>query len=99
MFQMVQSYEGPTRGNDDSEFQGDTSTATALNTGVAEWRTDIRAKWVSDDDRLELGLFVNNLFDNRYDGGVGGLVADVFGVAQLTPSPPRFWGGDIKVRF
>lgn len=98
-FQIAHAFDGPTRQNAESDFQGTTSSQAPFDTGTSQNRTDIRLSWISDDDRVELGMFANNVFDNRYAGGVRNIVADTFGVAGTTLTEPRLWGGDITVRF
>ncbi len=98
-FQAAHSYRGKGRKNSESIAQGSASTTTAFVTGSAQNRTDLRLSWTSPGDKLELGLYANNVFDNRYVTGINNITADTFGTPFVGLSDPLFWGGDIKVKF
>lgn len=97
-FQIAHSYRGKTRQNADSIVQGALSATSAFRTGTAQNRTDLRLSWTSSDDRIELGLYGNNVFNNRYVS-VNNLTADTFGTPFASISEPAFWGGDVKFKF
>lgn len=98
--QIAHAFRGGCRDNIESLAQGSCSGSLgAFSLGEAEHRTDLRARWVSPNEHIELGLFANNVFDNRYVGGVNNITADTFGTPFASLTEPRFWGGDIRVNF
>ena len=72
---------------------------SGFRVGAAQGRTDLRARWTAPGEKLEIGLFANNVFDNRYVDGVNNITAETFGTPFASLSSPRFWGGDIRVNF
>ncbi|MEM9706032.1 MAG: TonB-dependent receptor [Pseudomonadota bacterium] len=96
---VAHSYQGETRCNDESEVQGNCVEFPAFELGEAQNRTDLRLYWRSEDERVQLGAFVNNVFDNRYVGGINNLTADTLGTPFVTITEPRFWGFDIEYRY
>lgn len=99
MFQAVHSYEGASRSNSGSNTQGTTSATTVFETGGAQNRTDLRLAWTSPSDTLEWGVYVNNVFDNRYVTGINNLTAATLGTPFVGITQPLFWGSDLKVKF
>ncbi len=97
--QIAHSYQSSTRENSDSLRQGNLSLTTAFDVGVAENRTDLRAAWTSPDERYEVGVYANNVFDNQYVSGVNNLTAATLGTPFVSLSDPMFWGADLKVKF
>ena len=98
-FQVIHAYEGSTRCNDDSTAQGTCAGFPPVNVGEAQNRTDLRAYWTSEDERLQLGAFVNNVFDNRYVTGVNNLTTATLGTPFVSLTEPRFWGFDVRIRY
>lgn len=98
-FQVIHAYEGSTRCNDDSTAQGTCAGFPPVNVGEAQNRTDFRAYWTSEDERLQLGAFVNNVFDNRYVTGVNNLTTATLGTPFVSLTEPRFWGFDVRIRY
>jgi iron complex outermembrane receptor protein len=97
-FQVAHSYRGKTRENDDSIAQGALSATPAFETGTVQNRTDVRMSWTSQDEKFEVGLFGNNIFNNRYVS-LNNLTKDTLGTPFVSISEPAFWGGDVKFRF
>lgn len=99
-FQMIHAYKSACRSNTASLGQGSCGgESEAFRLGAAQHRTDLRARWIAPGERVELGLFANNVFDNRYVDGVNNITADTFGTPFASITSPRFWGGDIRVNF
>jgi len=86
------AYRSESRCNSQSVFQGTCGGFPAFETGAATNRTDIRARWMSSESGLSVSAFVNNLFDNQYVTGAGGLTRDTLGTSHATISSPRVWG-------
>lgn len=98
--QIAHSYKGGCRDNTESLAQGTCSGSLgAFDVGKATNRTDLRARWVAPNEHIELGLFANNVFDNRYVEGINNITAATLGTPFASLSEPRFWGGDIRVNF
>ncbi|MEE2692430.1 MAG: TonB-dependent receptor [Pseudomonadota bacterium] len=97
--QALYAYRGQTRCNSEAEAQGNCLGFPAFALGEAQHRTDLRARWVSANEKYELGLFVNNLFDDQYVTSVNNITAATIGTPFVGLTEPRFWGGDFKVRF
>lgn len=97
-FQVTHAYEGSRRCNDDSLAQGSCAGFAPVNVGEAQNRTDLRAYWRTEDERLQLGVFANNVFDNRYVTGINNLTAATLGTPFVSITEPRFWGFDVRVR-
>lgn len=97
-FQIAHSFRGKTRENADSIRQGALSATPAFKTGTVQNRTDLRLSWTSRDDRVELGLYGNNVFNNRYVS-INNLTKDTLGTPFASISEPAFWGGDVKFKF
>ena len=55
-----------------------------------------RVAWYSQDDHWEVGAFVNNLSDSRYQT-IGFELSNVSGSNEETLGRPRWWG--ISVRY
>jgi len=98
-FQVAHSYQSKTRENSGSISQGTTSNTTAFEVDAAQNRTDLRASWVSPDERFELGVYANNVFDNQYVRGVNNLTAATLGTAFASITDPIFWGSDLRINF
>ena len=98
-FQLTHAYEGETRCNDDSVAQGTCAGFPPVDVGEAQHRTDLRAYWQTEDERLQVGAFVNNVFDNRYVLGINNLTAATLGTPFVSLTEPRFWGFDVRIRY
>lgn len=99
VFQANHAYRGETRCNNQSVLQGTCGGYSAFATGEAQNRTDLRARWTSADDSFWVSAFVNNVFDNRYVGGVNNITASTLGTAFTSVSPPRVWGLEVGYEF
>ncbi|MEM1112172.1 MAG: TonB-dependent receptor [Pseudomonadota bacterium] len=80
-------------------FEEDNAPASGVDIeqdGYDLW--SIRAGWLSQDERFQVRLYVNNLFDEEYtiDGGNTG--ADL-GSPTFIAGPPRLYGGDVAWYF
>lgn len=93
------AYQGEGRCNSDSNYQGSCSATPNFTTGGAQQRTDLRVGWSSPDMKWGLATYVNNVFDNQYVTGVGGLTRDVFGTATGSITAPRMWGVEMRASF
>lgn len=98
-FQAVHSYRSKARENADSVNQGSASGTSAFRVEGAQNRTDLRLSWTSSDERFVVGLYANNVFDNRYVTGINNITANTLGTPFVSISPPGFWGGDVTVNF
>lgn len=68
-------------------------------TGTARNLTNARITWTNSDEDLSLSLFANNIFGNRYRGGIGGIGRDTMGAPVSRPSEPGVWGIDLTKHF
>nr|MBP6534742.1 TonB-dependent receptor [Arenimonas sp.] len=98
-FGVMHSYRDGSRCNSDSQNQGSCQVSPNFTVGEDQNRTDARLQWTAADDRWSAGAYVQNAFDNRYIGGVGGLTRDVFGTTHATITEPRQYGVEFKVKF
>ena len=98
-FGVMHSYRDGSRCNSDSQNQGSCQVSPNFTVGEDQNRTDARLQWTSAEDRWSAGVYVQNAFDNRYIGGVGGLTRDVFGTTHATISEPRTYGAEFKLKF
>ena len=98
-FNANYGFRGPQRCNDSSVFQGKCSLPTNFDLNRAQQRTDIRLDWNARGDRWGLGVFVNNLFDQRYVTGVNTVSESVLGTPYAYITPPRMWGVEARVKF
>jgi len=70
----------------------------------ASTQVNIRATWTGDDNRYNIILFCDNLFDSvAYDGAAGGLLASTPGVEDIQSAPflnaPRTFGIQFQYRW
>ena len=98
-FGVMHSYRDGSRCNSDSQNQGSCQVSPNFTVGEDQNRTDARLQWTSAEDHWSAGVYVQNAFDNRYIGGVGGLTRDVFGTTHATISEPRTYGAEFKLKF
>ncbi len=98
--QAMHSYRGGTRCNSIAVAQGTCDGGFSNFTiGGPRERTDLRAYWRNPSERYQIGVYANNVFDNRYIGGVNNLTADVLGTPFSSISEPRFYGVDFKFTY
>lgn len=93
------AYSSERRCNAESASQLGCAVIGGVQNGEATHRLDLRAYWRNASDRIQLGAYVNNVFDEQYISGVGSLTADTFGTAHAQITPPRLWGLDLRVRY
>lgn len=67
--------------------------------GTSRKRTDLRTYWHEPSGRVQIGAFVNNVFDNVYVNGINNLTTDVFGTPFASISQPRLFGFDVKFKY
>ncbi len=98
--QLMHSYRGPTRCNSFAVTQGNCG-GEYLNfeVGTARTRTDFRTYWHDPSGYVQIGAYVNNVFDNVYVNGINNLTTDVFGTPFASISEPRFYGVDFKFKY
>jgi iron complex outermembrane receptor protein len=96
---MHHAYQGEGRCNSDSLTQGSCSASPNFTTNGSQQRTDLRLAWSSPEGRWGAAVYANNLFDNQYVTGVGGLTRDVFGTATGSISTPRMYGVEMRASF
>ncbi|UPT64637.1 MAG: hypothetical protein M0D54_09095 [Hyphomonadaceae bacterium JAD_PAG50586_4] len=65
----------------------------------AQNRTDFRAYWRDQGERLQLGVFVNNLFDEQYVTGINNITAASLGTPFVGLTEPRMWGVDLTYTY
>lgn len=99
ILQANYAYRGENRCNSQAVFQGTCGGFPAFETGGSTTRTDLRANWLSATSGLTISAFVNNVFDDRYVTGVGGLTRDTLGTSHASITPPRVWGLEIGYDF
>lgn len=68
-------------------------------TGEAQNFTNVRITWTNADEDFSLSFFGNNIFNNRYNGGAGGIGVDTMGAAEGSPTLPGIWGIDLTKHF
>lgn len=97
--QVAHAFQSACRPNADSLAQGDCGALGPLLLGAGQNRTDLRVRWILPKEHVELGLFANNVFNSRDISGLNNLTTDTLGTPFVSLTPPRFWGGDIRVAF
>lgn len=97
---LQHAYVGASRCNTDSPAQGSCLAIPAFRTGEATNRTDARLSWTGHGRvPVTFAVYGNNLFDERYVGGVQTISATTLGTPFTNISPPRFWGAEVGARF
>lgn len=96
---LVHAYRGEGRCNDDSTAQGNCSPNPMFDPSEAQNRTDFRAYWRDQGERLQLGVFVNNLFDEQYVTGINNITAGSLGTPFVGLTEPRMWGVDLTYTY
>jgi iron complex outermembrane receptor protein len=98
-FTLQGGFTGKSRCNADSALQGNCITRTIFKTGGTQTRADFRVGWSSANAPWSFALFVNNLFDQRYVGGINNISTGVLGTTSASISAPRMYGIEAAVRF
>jgi len=93
------AFQGAGRCNSDSATQGSCSASPNFVTNGAQNRTGLRPAWTSPQPKWGAAAYANNVFDNQYVTGVGGLTRDVFGTATGSISAPRQYGVEFSTNF
>ncbi|MBS0374104.1 MAG: TonB-dependent receptor [Proteobacteria bacterium] len=96
---IVHSYRGAVRCNDESLATKTCLPQAQFPLGVAENITDARVAWHSPTRKWSVAVYGNNVFDNRYVTGIGGLVAATFGTPTGSVNAPRRYGLDVHASF
>lgn len=98
-FSLQHAYRGKSRCNSDSGTQGDCNRYPAFSVGEAQNRTDVRIQWTAQNGHWGMGLYGNNVFDERYVVGVNNISASVLGTPFANISAPREVGVELNARF
>lgn len=99
LLSLRHSYRGSTRCNSGSGSQGNCGRYAAFTIGGEQNRTDLYVRWRSPADAWSLGLYANNLFDNRYVSGLHTYGTTVFGTTAAGITEPRFYGMELQYQF
>jgi iron complex outermembrane receptor protein len=59
---------------------------------------NVRADWVSANDKWEIALFINNFTDEHYYT-IGYDLSNATGANSLVPGKPRWYGGSLRYHF
>jgi hypothetical protein len=62
------------------------------------WVGNVRARWVSADQRWELGAFVDNFSDVRPQTVIFDL-STICGCDEYVVDMPRWWGINVRLNF
>jgi iron complex outermembrane receptor protein len=98
-FHANYGFRGPLRCNDASVFEGKCSLPTHFNLNAPQKRTDLRIDWTANGGRWGVGLFVNNVFNQRYVIGLGTVSQSVLGTPYAYITAPRMYGAEFRVKF
>jgi len=104
-FHLDHSYTSAERQNDATRFEdGQMSQLVDLSTVPGYHQshnlTNARLTWVDPRDTWEVALYGQNLFDHRYVTDPGGLAVFLLQSPVARPQePPRFFGGEVTMRF
>ena len=99
-FSLLHAYRGEGRCNSESEIQGDCGgRSPAFRTGQAQNRTDVRVQWTNRTGNFGVGLYGNNVFNERYVTGVNNISASVLGTPFASISAPREIGMELNAKF
>jgi iron complex outermembrane receptor protein len=55
--------------------------------------------WASPSGHIEVALWAQNLFDNRYVTDINYITAATLNTPYVRPQSPRFWGAELTYRF
>jgi len=61
--------------------------------------TDARVTWASPSGHIEVALWAQNLFDNRYVTDINYITAATLNTPYVRPQSPQFWGAELTYRF
>ncbi|MBD8879905.1 TonB-dependent receptor [Rhodanobacter sp. 7MK24] len=98
VFNFQYGFRSKTRCNGESEIQGTCQTSPNFQVGMAQRHANARLDWQTPDQRWDVGLFVNNVFNERYIG-ITNLTTTVFGTPWAVIDPPRTYGAELRVKF
>ena len=98
-FSLQHAYRGKSRCNSASSIQGDCNSYGNFSVGEAQNRTDVRVQWTAQDGHWGVGLYGNNVFDERYVVGVNNISASVLGTPFANISAPREVGLELNAKF
>ncbi|MDX2275305.1 MAG: TonB-dependent receptor [Hyphomonadaceae bacterium] len=96
---VVHSYRGESRCNESTSANGSCIANAVFDPGEAQNRTDFRGYWTSPSSRYELGVYVNNMFNERYVTGVNNITAGTFGTPFVSVNEPLMWGVDFTLTY
>lgn len=92
-------FRGPLRCNAASIYQGKCGLPSNFDLNAAQKRTDMRVDWTANGGRWGVGLFVNNLFNQRNVTGLGTVSQSVLGTPYAYITAPRTYGAEFRVKF
>ena len=97
--QVIHAYRGEGRCNKTSTGQGSCLQTPWFDPSEAQNRTDARLYWRNANARYQLGVYVNNLFDNQYVTGVSNITLTTLGTPFVNLTEPRMWGVDLTYTY
>ncbi|WP_436357744.1 TonB-dependent receptor [Brevundimonas sp. CEF1] len=97
--QVIHAYRGEGRCNTTSTGQGSCLQTPWFDPSEAQNRTDVRLYWRNANARYQVGVYVNNLFDNQYVTGVNNITATTLGTPFVGLTEPRMWGVDLTYTY
>ncbi len=99
-FQAQTSYTGATRCNAQITEEYGCLHTSAVQTGVAQTRVDLRLGWQSPGGHYGVAVLVNNALDKQYlvPAPNAGLGAFTLGTPYATATQPRFIGVELLAR-
>ena len=102
-FHLDHSYTSKRRLNDQCVADKDCGLVSwggvSWLTGEAQHYTNARITWSNADYDFSFSVFANNIFGNRYLGGVGGLGEETLGAATSRMTEPGVWGIELTKHF
>ena len=99
-FSLQDAYTGATRCNADAVATGGCFSNAYFTVGNARNRTDARLAWTSHTrTAVTVAAYVNNMFDKQYATGIQTISEQTLGTVFTNLTAPRFWGGEVEVRF
>ena len=87
-FSLVYGYKSATRCNADSAYSYSCLNTPNIHIGAAQSRVDMHLGWTAPSSKWGVGVIVNNLFNQRYAGGVSTTAAQL-GQIYGGVTPPR----------
>ncbi len=94
-----QSYRGAVRCNAESAATYTCLPAAHFPLGVAQHEADARIGWKSASGHYGVGIYADNLFDQRFVTGIDSITAATFGTPQASVNAPRRYGIDLHGSF